>query len=76
LIGIFFVNSLGMFIGNITKSSTEFEIVYIIFWYVAIFNGSTSLDFLGLTKKNSCKSTYSNYIFCSRNSFTNSFNYN
>lgn len=49
-IGIFFVNSLGMFIGNIAKNSTAFEIAYIILWYVGILNGFTTFDFLGLTQ--------------------------
>ncbi|GAA0077439.1 hypothetical protein UT300005_18170 [Clostridium sp. CTA-5] len=50
LIGIFFVNTFGMLMGNITKNSTAFEIIYIILWYVGMLNGLTSLDFLGLTK--------------------------
>ena len=48
--GIFFVNALGMFIGNVAKNSTAFEIIYTILWYVGMLNGLTSLDFLGLTK--------------------------
>lgn len=51
LMGIFFVNSLGMFIGNSTGSSTAFEMIYIILWYVGVLNGLTGLDFLGLTQK-------------------------
>lgn len=50
LMGIFFVNALGMFIGNVAKNSTAFEIIYTILWYVGMLNGLTSLDFLGLTK--------------------------
>ncbi|MBW6408690.1 hypothetical protein [Clostridium weizhouense] len=50
LMGIFFVNAFGMFMGNITKNSTAFEIIYIILWYVGMLNDFTSLDFLGLTK--------------------------
>lgn len=50
LTGSLFVNSIAMFIGNITKSSTAFEIVYIVLWYVGILNSVVSLDFLGLTK--------------------------
>ena len=50
LMGIFFVNALGMFIGNVAKNSTAFEITYTILWYVGMLNGLTSLDFLGLTK--------------------------
>ncbi len=50
LMGTFFVNALGMFIGNVAKNSTAFEIIYTILWYVGILNGLTSLDFLGLTK--------------------------
>ncbi|WP_139068484.1 hypothetical protein [Clostridium beijerinckii] len=49
LMGIVFVNALGMFIGNISKNSTAFEIIYTILWYVGMLNGLTSLDFLGLT---------------------------
>ncbi|AZV57801.1 hypothetical protein [Clostridium sp. AWRP] len=51
LMGIFFVNSLGIFIGNFARSSTAFEITYIILWYVGILNGLTNLDFLGITSK-------------------------
>jgi hypothetical protein len=50
LMGIVFVNGLGMFIGTVSKNSTTFEITYTILWYVGILNGFTSLDFLGLTK--------------------------
>ncbi len=50
LMGIFFVNALGMFIGNVAKNSTAFEIIYTFLWYVGMLNGVTSLDFLGLTK--------------------------
>ncbi len=51
LIGSFFVNTLGIFIGNIAGSSTAFEITYIILWYLGILNSLPSLDFLGLTTK-------------------------
>ncbi|NMM64947.1 hypothetical protein HBE96_20345 [Clostridium sp. P21] len=51
LMGIFFVNALGIFIGNFARSPTAFEIIYIILWYVGILNGLTSLDFLGLTTR-------------------------
>lgn len=50
LMGIFFVNALGMFIGNVSKNCTAFEIFYTILWYVGILNGLTRLDFIGLTK--------------------------
>lgn len=48
--GILFVNSLGMLMGNVFKNSTAFEIIYTILWYVGILNGLYSLDFLGLTQ--------------------------
>lgn len=51
LIGAVFVNGLGMFIGNLSKSSTAFEITYIILWYVGILNGLPQLDFLGINEK-------------------------
>ncbi|MGO5065617.1 hypothetical protein FDF31_10280 [Clostridium sporogenes] len=51
LMATFFVNVLGIFIENATGSSTAFEIIYIILWYVGILNGLMSLDFLGLTQK-------------------------
>lgn len=50
LMGIVFVNTLGMFIGNISKNFTAFEIIYTILWYVGMLNGFTSLDFIGITK--------------------------
>lgn len=50
LMGIIFVNALGMFIGNISKNPTAFEIIYTILWYVGMLNGLTSLDFIGITK--------------------------
>lgn len=50
LMGIVFVNAFGMFIGNVSKNSTAFEIIYTILWYVGMLNGFTSLDFIGLTK--------------------------
>lgn len=51
LIAAFFVVSCGVFIGNITGSSTVFEVSYTILWYIGILNGSAHLDFLGLTQK-------------------------
>ncbi|WP_160686548.1 hypothetical protein [Clostridium sp. C2-6-12] len=50
LMGSVFVNTLGLFIGTVSKNATAFEITYMILWYVGILNGFTSLDFLGLTK--------------------------
>lgn len=60
-VGIFFVNTLGMFIGNVAKNSTTFEMIYTILWYVGMLNGLTSLDFLGLTK--TAVSTHSPIMF-------------
>ena|GEM_PF-4278261 len=50
LMAVFFVNALGIFIGSAFGSSTAFEMIYIILWYVGVLNGLSSLDFIGLTK--------------------------
>lgn len=46
-----FVTALGIFIGNSTGSSTLFEIIYIILWYIGILNGAPYMNFLGITQK-------------------------
>ncbi|MCR1975925.1 hypothetical protein NSA52_17585 [Clostridium sporogenes] len=51
LMAIFFVNSLSVFIENVNISSTLFEMIYIILWYMGILNDLIALDFLGLTEK-------------------------
>lgn len=51
LMAIFFVNAFGIFTGSFFKSSTFFEMIYIILWYVGILNGLPTLDFLGITTK-------------------------
>lgn len=58
---VFFVNALGIFIGSFFASSTAFEIIYIILWYVGVLNGLSSLDFIGLTRNAAC--TYIPVVF-------------
>ncbi|SHJ24851.1 hypothetical protein SAMN02745163_01557 [Clostridium cavendishii DSM 21758] len=50
LMGAFFITAFGIFIGNSIGSSTVFEIIYIILWYIGMLNGMPYLDFLGLTQ--------------------------
>lgn len=51
LMAAFFVTSLGIFVGNATGSSTVFEVVYLMLWYVGILNGLPQLNFLGTSQK-------------------------
>lgn len=61
LMAVFFVNALGMFIGSAFASSTAFEMIYIILWYVGVLNSLPSLNFIGLAKNGAC--TYIPVVF-------------
>ncbi|OPJ63998.1 hypothetical protein [Clostridium oryzae] len=61
--GAIFVNALGIFIGNFAKSSTAFEITYIILWYVGITNGVSGLNFLGTTQQAASSHTPIVFLF-------------
>ncbi len=50
LVGALFIPSLAMALGVWSGTSRLFELVYLLWWYLA-FNGITALDFMGITEQ-------------------------
>jgi len=50
VIGLVFICTLGLVLGNFSKSKRLFEIIYLILWYLGPMNSIPYFDFLGLSK--------------------------
>lgn len=50
IIGIVFITSLSVFLGVVSCSSTLFEVIYILLWYIGPLNKMPYFDFLGISQ--------------------------
>ena len=49
VVGSFFVSSLAVFLGSLSRNPTLFEVIYTILWYIGCAQGTPILDFVGFT---------------------------